>query len=122
MSDIKNDIKYDKIQEFVESLFNVFKMINKKADTQKDKRMKLISLTIYNYVIKNATDYKIDLKKIKDTESINLIPIFEYINYNNIELYDFSKINVTDVDVTQSTDLERFVLTHIYYLTQSFTK
>ena len=61
----------------------------------------------------------IDLKKINQPETINLIPIFEYISYNNIELYDFSKINVNDVDVSKSEDLEKFVLTHIYYITQS---
>ena len=52
-------------------------------------------------------------------ETINLIPIFEYISYNNIELYDFKKIDINDVDVTKDSDLERFVLTHVYYITQS---
>jgi hypothetical protein len=33
-------------------------------------------------------------------------------------LYDFSKIKETDMDVSNSTDIERFVLSHIYYLTQ----
>jgi len=56
---------------------------------------------------------------VKEPDSINLIPIFEYISYNNIELYDFTKINVEDVDVSKKEDLEKFVLTHIYYITQS---
>jgi len=47
-----------------------------------------------------------------------MIPIFEYIAHNNIELYDFSKIEVSDVDTNKKEDLERFVLTHIYYITQ----
>ena len=38
---------------------------------------------------------------------------------NNIELYDFSIINMDDVDITKKEDLETFVLTHIYYITQS---
>ena len=33
--------------------------------------------------------------------------------------YDFTKIEVTDVDTTKNSDLERFVLTHVYYITQS---
>ncbi len=66
---------------------------------------------------KNTIKTKID--KLKELETINLIPIFEYISYNNVELYDFSKIDVNDVDTTNSKDLERFVLSHVYYLTQS---
>jgi UV DNA damage repair endonuclease len=104
--------------EFVESVFHVFQLVNKKAETQRDKRLKMICLTIYNYVKKIANDMNIDLKTINEAECINLIPIFEYIAYNNIELYDFSKINVNDVDVTKNEDLEKFVLTHIYYITQ----
>ena len=111
--------KYDKMSEFVESIFHVFKLVNKKAETQRDNRLKMIGLTIYNYVRKIANDMNIDLKAINDPESINLIPIFEYITYRNIELYDFSKINVNDVDVSKSEDLEKFVLTHIYYITQA---
>ena len=49
---------------------------------------------------------------------INLIPIFEYISSNNIELLDFSNININDIDIRKKDDLERFILTHIYYITQ----
>ena len=37
---------------------------------------------------------------------------------NNIELYDFSNINVNDVNITKKEDLERFVISHVYYITQ----
>ena len=96
----------------------IFKMITKKADTQNDKRLKMISLVIFNYVRKMAKDYNVNLKELLEPDSINLIPVFEYISYNNIELYDFTKIDVTDLDVTKNSDLERFVLTHVYYITQ----
>ena len=46
------------------------------------------------------------------------MPIFEYISHNNVELYDFNNIELSDVDVTKNEDLERYVLTHIYYITQ----
>jgi len=111
--------KYDKMSDFVQSIFHVFKLVNKKAETQRDNRLKMIGLTIYNYVRKIANDMNIDLKTINDPDSINLIPIFEYISFNNIELYDFSKIDVNDVDVSKPEDLEKFVLTHIYYITQA---
>jgi hypothetical protein len=107
------------MSEFVESVFHVFNLVNKKAQKQRDNRLKMIGLTIYNYVRKIANDVNIDLKTLNEPEAINLIPIFEYISYNNIELYDFSKINVNDVNVNKSEDLEKFVLTHIYYITQS---
>ena len=112
---------YDKMPEFIESVLNVFYLVNKRAETKKDQRLRMISLVILNYVRKMALDFKVNLKEIplKDLETINLIPIFEYISYNNVELYDFSKIDVNDVDTTNSKDLERFVLSHVYYLTQS---
>jgi hypothetical protein len=113
-----NGGEFDKMSEFIESVFNVFKMINKKAEKQKDQRLKMISLVIFNYVRKLAKDYKVDLKNLPEPDAINLIPVFEYISYNNIELFDFTRIDINDVDVTKNTDLERFVLSHVYYITQ----
>lgn len=113
-----NGDEFDKMSEFIESIFNVFKMVTKKADTQNDKRLKMISLVIFNYVRKMAKDYNVNLKELIEPDAINLIPVFEYISYNNIELYDFTKIDVADLDVTKNSDLERFVLTHVYYITQ----
>lgn len=110
--------RYDKMEEFITSVFNVFQMVNKKAEQQQDKRLKMIGLTIYNYVRYMAKEYEIDLKDIREPESINLIPVFEYVAANNIELYDFSNINLTDVDITKKEDLERFVISHVYYITQ----
>jgi hypothetical protein len=111
---------YDKMPEYIESVFTIFKNIHKKGEQQKDRRLQIISLTIYNYVSYLAKTNNISLKEIKDPEPemINMIPIFEYITYNNIELYDFLKIELKDVDITKKEDLERFVLTHIYYITQ----
>ena len=109
---------YDKMPDYIETLFHVFKSFNQKANTLEDKRSKMIGLMVYNYINKLAKDNNVDLKSIKDPETINLIPVFEYISHNNIELYDFSKIQVTDVDTSKREDLERFVLTHVYYITQ----
>jgi hypothetical protein len=109
---------YDKMREYIEVVFLVFKKVNTKARYQNDKKMKLISLMIFNYVNKLAKDNEIDLKNIQDNENINLIYIFEYISYNNVELYDFNTIKIEDVDIYKNSDLERFVLTHIYYITQ----
>lgn len=110
---------YDKINEYVESIFNIFKIIKTKAQKNDDKKMKMISLMIYKYVINMAKEHEIKLANTPEIDSINLIPFFEYISYNNIELYDFSKIKIDDVDTTKKSDLERFILTHIYYITQT---
>jgi len=70
-----------------------------------------------NYKLLFNREFYIDTK-IKDAETINLIPVFEYISHNKIELFDFSKINESDIDITNFKDIERFILSHIYYLTQ----
>lgn len=111
--------RYDKMDEYIKSIFNVFQMVNRKSEQQQDKRFKMIGLTIYNYTRYMAKEYEIDLRDIIEPDSINLIPIFEYIAANNIELYDFSNINMNDVDITKKDDLERFVLSHVYYITQN---
>ena len=110
--------RYDKMNDYIESMFNVFNLVNKKAEKQQDKRMKMISLVIYNYVRFMAKEYDVDLKTVVEPESINLIPVFEYIAANNIELYDFNNISVDDLDVSKKEDLERYVLSHVYYITQ----
>lgn len=109
---------YDKMNDYIESIFNVFKMVSETASEKKDRRFQIISLVIFNYVRKMAKDFNIDLNKVVKQKPINLMPIFEYISHNNIELYDFNNINIQDVDVSKKSDLERYVLTHVYYLTQ----
>jgi hypothetical protein len=119
MSELKSTEEYDKMHEYISAVFDIFKIIHNKSLQQHDNKLKMISLTIYNYILFMSKTYNIDLKKMEQKETINMIPIFEYISYKNIELYDFSKIKVEDVDVNRKEDLERFILTHIYYITQS---
>lgn len=109
---------FDRIGEYVDALFNVFYVVNNKSDNNGDRKSKYIALIIYNYMVKTAKDNEIDLRKLKVNNSVDLTVIFDYINTNQIELYDFSKIELTDVDITNKKDLERFVLTHVYYITQ----
>jgi len=106
------------MNEYIESIFNIFKMIKSKATSQNDNKMKMIALMVYKYVLKLSKDYGINLKDISEDTNINLLYFFEYISYNNIELYDFNKIKIDDVDTNKNSDLERFILTHIYYITQ----
>jgi hypothetical protein len=110
--------RYDKMEDYIKSIFNVFQMVNRKSSQQNDKRLKMIGLTIYNYVLYMSKQYEVKLKDISEPENINLIPIFEYISVNDIELLDFSNVNMNDIDITKKEDLEKFVLSHIYYITQ----
>ena len=110
--------RYDKMDEYIKSIFNVFQMVNRKATQQQDNRLKIIGLTIYNYAKYMAKEYEMDLRNIVEPDSINLIPVFEYVAANNIEFLDFSNINISDIDITKKEDLERFVLSHVYYITQ----
>jgi len=109
---------YEKMREYVESLFNVFNMINQNENVKKDKRFQIIALVIFNYVRKMAMDADVDLRTVEIKKPINLMPVFEYISHNNIQLFDFNNIDLTDVDVNKNEDLERYVLSHIYYITQ----
>jgi hypothetical protein len=112
---------YDKIHEFAVALHSVFKMINKRAQDTSNNKMGHISLLIYKYYFYIVSTHKLDHKVIEETDDkidVNLIPIFEYIAHNNIELFDFANITLADVDTSKKEDTERFVLSHIYYLTQ----
>lgn len=111
--------RYDKMEEYITSVFNVFQMVNRKAEQQNDKRLKMIGLTIYNYSLYLSKIHNVNLKDIVEPESINLIPIFEYIAANNIELFDFSNMNINEFDANKKEDLERYVLSHVYYITQN---
>ena len=53
-----SDKKYDKMNDYIESLFNVFLTVNKKAEIQQDRRLKMISLVIFNYIRKMAKELK----------------------------------------------------------------
>jgi hypothetical protein len=72
-----------------------------------------------------AKDNGVELSKINiknggeyEKTDIHLVTFFEYIAHNNIELYDLNKMDESDMDISKSDDIERFVLSHIYYLTQ----
>jgi hypothetical protein len=113
---------YDKMDEFVETLFDVFKMVNKLVVEKKDSKYKFIAAIIYNYIVKTAKTNNVDMSSfaLGDTckTQINLIPFFEYVTHNNIEFYDFNNIDLLDVDTSKNEDIERFVLSHVYYITQ----
>ena len=111
-------MSYDKMNDFIESIYNVYNVTNNRANAIRDKRLKSIAYLIYGYVSSLAVSNNIDLKQIPTQQEINLIPFFEYVNYKNIELLNFSDVKMDDIDVSNSNDIERYILSHIYYITQ----
>ena len=111
-------MSYDKMNDFIETVYNVFTSVNTKADLKRDKRLKYIAVLIFGYVTKLAKEHTVNLKEIEEPDTINLIPLFEYVSFNDIKLLEFDKITVEDIDVTKSEDIERFILSHVYYITQ----
>jgi hypothetical protein len=111
-------MSYDKMNDFIETVYNVFTSVNKKADLKRDKRLKYIAVLILGYVTKLSKEHSVNLKEIEEPDSINLIPFFEYVSFNDIKLLEFDKITVEDIDVSKSEDIERFILSHVYYITQ----
>jgi len=110
--------KYEHIKEYITTIFGVFNNIHMRSREKNDKRLQMISLLIFNYLNYLAKQNNVDLKTLDAKHEIHMKVFFDYVNTHNIEFYDFSKINENDVDVTKREDLERFVLTHIYYITQ----
>jgi hypothetical protein len=82
------------------------------------KKTKYIALLIFKYIFNIAKAENFDLKTIPEPEYINLVPFFEYITENNIEFIDFKNINESEIDILKPEDIERFTLSHIYYITQ----
>ena len=111
-------MSYDKMDDFIETIYNVFNSVNVKADLKRDKRLKYIAVLILGYVTKLAKEHAVNLKEIEDPDSINLIPFFEYVNFKDIKLLEFDNIKYEDIDVSKSEDIERFILSHVYYITQ----
>ena len=111
-------MSFDRMKEYVEALFNVFNIVNNKSDEKGDKKSKYIALVIYNYMVKTAKDNNVDLRELNVNKKVDLSIIFDYINHSQIQLYDFNNIDLDSVDITKREDIERFVLTHVYYITQ----
>ena len=104
--------------DYLNAIYNISIIIHKNAIEKRDNRLIAISSVITNYFNSILKKSSFRINELTSSDHINLVPFFEYVSMNNIEFYDFSNIKLEDVDVTNENDLERYVLTHIYYLTQ----
>ena len=106
----------NKTIEYLGTIKSISTMLFNKANATNDKRLHFIALMIFNYLKEELRDTKIDYSSIETQDCINLVPLYEYMANNHIELYDMKNISFVDVNASKQTDVERFVLSHIFYM------
>lgn len=107
---------YEKSQIYIESIFNFIEVLYKKAVKLSDNKLIQISKLIFNYIITCCTESKILIKDLIKNENFDMKPVYEYITNNDIKIIDLKSIQVEEIDIENPKDIERFVLSHIYYI------
>lgn len=109
-------------KEFIETVYKVFISLNNKGKNTNNQKLGLICMSIFKYlkekiVLSGLKENDLDLPK-DSVDTINLVPFFTYLRDNDITVLNFDELEMNQIDVTKFKDVERFVLSHIYYLTQ----
>ena len=107
---------FEKSREYLESIYNFLFVLNKKANKLGDNKLKQICRVIFNYLIYCCNSTKITLKELTTNEDFDMKPVYDYITDNSIKVMDLNNIQIQDIDVKNPIDIERFVLSHIYYI------
>jgi hypothetical protein len=107
---------YEKSKEYIESIYNFVYVLNKKATNLKDNRLINISKLIFNYVVSCCIENKILEKDLIKDENFSMKPVYDYITNNDIKIIDLKNVQLEEIDIRNSQDIERFVLSHIYYI------
>ena len=71
---------------------------------------------IFNYLIACCNERKVLLKHLNKNENFDMKPVYDYIDENKIQILDLNNILPQDIDISNPQDIERFVLSHIYYI------
>ena len=109
-------MEYEKSKEYIESIYNFVYVLKKKATNLNDTRLINISKLIFNYVITCCVEIKVLLRDLIKDENFSMKPVYEYITNNDIKIIDLKSIQVEEIDIRNPQDIERFVLSHIYYI------
>ena len=104
--------------KYVISVKSICNMLFQKSKTTNDKKLQFISIMIFNYLTSVLKQQGLDYSTIEMSDNINIVPLLEYKDVNHIELYDLQSIDMNDLDVANENDIERFVLSHIFYMFQ----
>jgi SepF-like predicted cell division protein (DUF552 family) len=109
-------MKFEKSKEYIESIFNFMNVLYKKAVKLNDNKLIQICKLIFNYLITSCSESKLLLRDLTKHEQFDMKHVYEYIEENNIQILDLNNISHADINVSNPLDIERFVLSHIYYI------
>jgi hypothetical protein len=109
-------------KEFIETIHKVFISLNNKGKSTNNQKLGLICMTIFKYlkekiVLSGFKEGELSLP-MDSVDTINLVPFFTYLRDNDITVLNFEELEMNQINITKFKDVERFVLSHIYYLTQ----
>ena len=107
---------FEKSKEFIESIYNFMEVLVIKAKKLNDNKLMQICKLIFNYLMSCCSQTKILLKNLDKNENFNMKPVYNYISNNKIDILDLNNIKFEDVNLSNENDIERFVLSHIYYI------
>lgn len=109
---------FEKSIEYIESIFNVCNILFNKAKETNDRKLFFISKLVGNYLMSISMEKNITLTldKLNRNGEINKKPIIEYISMNDINLYDLKNMQMEDMNISDPNDIEKYVLSHIYYI------
>ena len=107
---------FEKSIEYIESIFNFMDVLYKKAVNLNDKKLIQICKMIFNYLIACCDECKVLFKHLNKNENFDMKPVYDYIDENKIQILDLNNILPEDIDIKNPQDIERFVLSHIYYI------
>jgi hypothetical protein len=107
---------FEKSIEYIESIYNFMEVLYKKAVNLNDKKLIQICQMIFNYLITCCDECKVLLKNLNKNENFDMKPVYDYIDKNEIQILDLNNILPQDIDIKNPQDIERFVLSHIYYI------
>jgi len=107
---------FEKSIEYIESICNFMEVLYKKAVNLNDKKLIQICKMIFNYLITCCNECKVLLKDLNKNDNFDMKPVYDYIDENEIQILDLNNILPQDIDIKNPQDIERFVLSHIYYI------
>jgi hypothetical protein len=107
---------FEKSKEYIESIYNFMDVLYKKAVNLNDNKLIQICKLIFNYLIACCADNNLLIKDLSKNEDFDMKPVYDYIAKNEIKILDLNNILPQEIDISKSQDIERFVLSHIYYI------
>ena len=109
-------MEFKKSIEYIESIYNFMEVLYKKAVNLNDNKLIQICKMIFNYLIKCCDESKVLIKNLNKNENFDMKPVYDYIDENKIQILDLNNILPQDIDISNPQDIERFVISHIYYI------